>query len=354
MLRKKIVPFLILLLLFSSISSLQVLRQVHADEEFVKESMPDFGQHCSKWCWVAALANSLYWYKHTGGYPNLYPDSWDTENISEPGCPTPAGGYRRLLKEIADAAGKEYCQSIGQTEYLNGIQRLLDDLNSRGQEYCYDLNSQGQEYCFYRRLVLHVIESPEFDPLTIFGPEGPYEPPEIQPLDPLIQIWYRHPTFDDYARELKRSQDVILCLGDGDPTTMDHVVTGVSYRINQTTGHRFIKVADPWTHKSGHDDIDPGKDAPDHNNNPSHDKDPYEEYNVTSTDPLVINHTNSKLRMVLKLILISPEEPVGGVVFAADKISLLAPYASLLMAAVAITIVVGVKKRWLRTSGEGQ
>jgi hypothetical protein len=29
---------------------------------YTKVSMPDFGQHSAGWCWVAAAANSFWWY----------------------------------------------------------------------------------------------------------------------------------------------------------------------------------------------------------------------------------------------------------------------------------------------------
>ena len=148
-------------------------------ESYTKECMPDFGQHSDDWCWVAALANSLYWYKHTGGYPDLYPDAWDTDIVPVAGCPNPAGGYRKLFQEIAIAAGVPFSDPIMQGPYLNAIQMLLDDFNAQLR----------QEHNVV--LALHVIESPDFDPLSIAGPSGTYAtlPDSINPdtLNPLIR-----------------------------------------------------------------------------------------------------------------------------------------------------------------------
>lgn len=306
--------------------------------KYVKESVPDFGQHSTNWCWVAALANSLYWFKHFGGYPNLYPDAWDNQIIPEPGCPNPAGGYRRLLDEIAKAAGKKFSECVGQNEYLNAIQKLLDSFDYS--------NSSGM-------LVLHVVEGPGFDDLTIVGPGGPYETPSVPPVASLVKVTIRNPTFKDYKDQLKRCQDVLLWLGDGNPNTIDHIVTGVSY--DDTPGAEKIDVADPWTHNAGHDD--PGPGAPDHNNSPDHSQNPYEEYPVINKNPLTIDYPGDTKDSVLKLIFISPPEKrcVGGdmqlfrsIGVPSDKLPPLIPWislASLMIVTVASVAYIKHRKR---------
>jgi hypothetical protein len=99
---------------------------------------------------------------------------------------------------------------------------------------------------------------------------------------------------------------VLLWLGDGNPNTIDHVVTGAYYRINHGTGQRWIGIADPWTHHANHDEGDPG--GPDHNNAPVH---TYEEFLVLNLQPLIIDYPNGNLQMVMKLIFISPGPPSG-------------------------------------------
>ena len=325
---------LILLSLFTSFITVQPsIASFIEEESFVKECMPDFGQHSGGWCWVASLANSLYWYKHTGGYPNLYPDDWDTTPIPEPG--NPACSYRKLLDEIAKAGNRTYCQGIFNTDYLNTIQELLNGFNYSPS---------------YKKLTLHVIEMPGFYPLTVVGPVPTSPGPHIETLDPLVKVSIRDPTFDDYKRELKRCQDVLLWLGDGSSTTPDHVVTGVSFKINLTG--MYIDIADPWTHGPGHDDQGPG--GPDHNNSTSHDLNPYEEYKVLSPSPLTIEYPNPTLRIVMKLIFISPEEkPVGGTIlspadFGSSKnLGWSVPFILLAVLVVMIGIV-GMEKLWLR------
>jgi hypothetical protein len=45
---------------------------------FKKVCMPDLGQHCENWCWVAAAANSIYWWSQNG-YPELIDDPADPQ-----------------------------------------------------------------------------------------------------------------------------------------------------------------------------------------------------------------------------------------------------------------------------------
>jgi hypothetical protein len=42
-------------------------------EQYQKYSMPDFGQHSSGWCWVAAAKNSFWWFSENG-FPQLEDD----------------------------------------------------------------------------------------------------------------------------------------------------------------------------------------------------------------------------------------------------------------------------------------
>lgn len=71
-----LIPVVVLLLSIVSLSPISVSAQ-EPPEEFIKECMPDFGQHSSCWCWVGAAANSFYWWKYSGGKTDLYPCTWD-------------------------------------------------------------------------------------------------------------------------------------------------------------------------------------------------------------------------------------------------------------------------------------
>lgn len=72
-----LIPIAVFLVGIVSLSSVPLNAQEEPPEEFIKECMPDFGQHSSCWCWVAAAANSFYWWKYSGGKTDLYPCTWD-------------------------------------------------------------------------------------------------------------------------------------------------------------------------------------------------------------------------------------------------------------------------------------
>ena len=90
------------------------------------------------------------------------------------------------------------------------------------------------------------------------GPEGPPPPPYNPPIDELVRVEERHPTFEDYRREIFRSQDVLIWLwppGGG----FGHIVTGVGWRKDPATGKWQVCISDPWN---------PGV-GPDNNNDPT-------------------------------------------------------------------------------------
>src|SRR3990172_6642164 len=74
-------------------------------DEFIKFSMPDFGQHSQNWCWAAALANSVYWYAKQRGYTQLLDDPAIPGPDQDLGNIDPVTGRPKLLNEIARVAG---------------------------------------------------------------------------------------------------------------------------------------------------------------------------------------------------------------------------------------------------------
>jgi len=236
---------------------------------FEKECMPDLGQHCRNWCWCAAAANSIYWYSQNG-YPELLDapenpglDNWYVENIiPEPGCPSPEGGYRRLLQEIALDCGHVYCEGILDNEYFYGLQKFIND--------------QGAP------LIVHEIVDPA---LSSIPPPGP-------------NVEYRLPTLIDYQRELENCQDVLLWLNYRHTYPVyedtDHVVTGVGFWDNS-----WIVVSDPWT-----------TGAPDHNN--VFENKIYDNLQVLSAPdaPLLVRYAGIDNIKVSKMVYISPAEVV--------------------------------------------
>jgi len=270
------------LLVTSVIASLSIATLTHtslpasAQEEtyFIKECMPDLGQHCVNWCWAAAAANSIYWWSQHG-YPELIDDPIDpvfpdnryiTDPLIQPPIPPyppcPSGGYYRLLDEIAWDCGHVFCEGVLDNEYFYGLQRFIDE--------------QGA------LLVVHEIVDPE----NVWAPP----PPDG------IRVIYRPPTLEDYQRELERCQDVLLWLNFRHYELYedtDHVVTGVGFSYDNT----WILVSDPWT---------PG--APDHNN--LLDLKLYDNLPVINNDPLWVIYAGVPVQ-VSKMVYISPIEECG-------------------------------------------
>ena len=256
---------------------------------FEKCCMPDLGQHCQNWCWVAAAANSMYWWSQHG-YPELiddpenvvFPDNnYITQMIPHPPPPAaPPCFVYRLLHEIATdclypgwpeseiTIENTYCNPILDAQYFFGLQEFIDE--------------QGA------KLIVHEI----VDNNVVWMP-----PPQMDNI-----VIYRPPTLEDYQRELERCQDVLLWLNfrhEYPYEDTDHVVTGVGFSYDNT----WIMVSDPWT---------PG--APDHGNDLHHENDPYDNLQVISTpdEPLWVIYAGMPVQ-VSKLIFISPFEPECGV-----------------------------------------
>jgi len=241
---------------------------------FEKECMPDLGQHSDNWCWVAAAANSFWWYAQHG-YPELIDDPavpgldnlYVTTIIPEPGCPSPEGGYRRLLLEIAKDCGRGFCEPVSDNEYFYGLKKFIAD--------------QGA------KLYVHEI----IDPTYML--EYPLTPPNPPTWEPGVE--WRSPTFKDYQRELLRCQDVLLVLDL--PGPLNHVVTGVAFFDDPTvTGEEWILISDPWT-----------TGAPDHNNIKENKR--YDNCRVWSTGPPYFEiQYNGTSAVVRKMIYVSPKD----------------------------------------------
>jgi len=191
---------------------------------FIKENVPDLGQHCENWCWAAAAANSIWWYANHG-YPQLIDNLENAESDNEwidqwYTCPV-CGQYRKLLAVIASHClglppENTWCRSITDNQYFYGLREFI-------QEQGAPLNVQ------------EIVDPAHFPPENI--------PPQSE------NVVYAQPTFDNYREQLLRCQDVLLWL-DLDYEPIDHVVTGVSLFENQ-----WIEVSDPWS-----------TGMPDHNN----------------------------------------------------------------------------------------
>jgi len=282
-----------------------IVSKLPTPEEYIKENMPDLGQHSVNWCWVGAAANSIKWYAHHG-YPELLDDPSDSVlddnylqilpwNCLPWGCPAPEGGFLRLLHEIAIdglypgvpeneiTPENTFCKPITNDAYFYGLQEFIDE--------------QGAS------LRVHEIVDNNY-----FGGVG------IPPEDG-ENVIYAAPTFDNYKRELERCQDVLLQLAVRNFSNenytleqLDHIVTGVSF-YDAGPGAQSIQVADPWTA------FPVPRPGPDHNN--LENRYTYETLRVVSEDPFVVEYTVEVLGgtmvvqvPVVKLIYISPVIPV--------------------------------------------
>jgi len=248
---------------------------------YLKRCMPDLGQHSENWCWVAALANSLYWYS-THGYPNLVPLAWteidpDSTNPNMNGitgakwfCPC-GNGYMTLLKEIAKAT-PDNTDNDGDGELnedpVDGIDNDLDGLTDEDpphKVFCQPANNEEYEEMLDKYLKTH---------------------------EPSLEWKVIHsPSLDDCVTQLSRCEDVILVLDTG--VTL-HDVTLVGYNLKKNPPEIYI--SDPWT---------PG--SPDHNNNPTCCWLRYDRCQVINSAPLTINYSGIATP-VHKMYYISPKE----------------------------------------------
>lgn len=215
--------------------------QPEAAEVVDLEWMPDFGQHSGNWCWVAAAANCFYWLKHYGGYPQLYPESWDeidpdSLNSSDEDWYCPCGhGYSRLFKEVCLDGDAEHEKRL-----VFCSRFFLDDWDDK-----------------------HVWEY-DSTLMKFLTDQGCW--------DVLRVSTYSHPTFWNYKDEIDAHSGVIILYQWGGPNDI-HLVTGVSYNTDKDP--RELEVSDPGTPLSGDGDVS-------HNNDPS--LQTYETWTVTSED----------------------------------------------------------------------
>lgn len=280
--------------------------------KYLKECLPDFGQHSSGWCWVAALANSLWWYSQNG-FPELVPKLWkqiapesldpspdniDNDNdrkidedpydgidndgdgrIDEDGnywyCPC-GEGYRRLMLEIAKLTPNLFTDrdrdgQIGEDQ-IDGKDNDGDgrvDEDPPHKVFCEDVTNEEYESTFGKLIDNGIYR-------------GVLE----------WKVKKYNPTFDDYKKQLSKSEDVILILNLTEIYHAEtyHAVTGASFTITPTK--KTIDISDPWT---------PG--GPDHNNDPKLKR--YDTYEVVNENPLTIRF-NGGLATVEKMYYISP------------------------------------------------
>jgi hypothetical protein len=231
---------------------------------FEKYCMPDLGQHSANWCWVAAAANSIYWYSQHG-YPQLiddplFPPGNQLYLTLVPAPPPDTDNIYRLFNEIASDCGLGWNQGILDNNYFYGLQKFMND--------------QGAP------LIVHEI----VDPTQVSSP-----PPLSE------NVIYRPPTLMDYEMNLENCQDVLLWLNfrhhenSQNYEDTDHVVTGVAFNDNT-----WILVSDPWTTGS-----------PDHNDN--FDNKLYDNLKVLSAPdaPLVVMYAGLPEKLS-KIVFISP------------------------------------------------
>jgi hypothetical protein len=320
---------------------------------YTKDSVPDFGQHSTGWCWVGAAANSFWWYAYHG-YPSLLgggsaPYPWEaTDPLSrQVGSICQGGGAGTSLYDANDLP-QGYLGPLpipGYRQVMSKIaQTTFMDANQDGQRqpatennYCYSQGVEEWDYLvglgtyvnsYGSGLKVHDIIDPARcipDPWGKYGmkPDDRLNPPAFNALNPCgldgvpnAEFAFDQapgpPTFLDYQTELSGGQDVLLWMESTYPETA-HVVTGVGYNTSPAPG--TITISDPWTHSAcpDHDDCWPLKarldgQMPDHNNDPTHDTvpAPYNVCNVTSPGaPFTIN-CGGTIWTVVDLIFVSP------------------------------------------------
>ncbi len=337
-------------------------------QTFWKVSVPDLGQHSTGWCWVAAAANSLWWYAENGGQSGFLGGAklpWKTIDAAStnPASACGAGGtwfdsrdgpdgsavlgYPTVLKKIAEKTFKDanqngvkdpgennYCFSEGveKWDYLIG---LRDFVNTYGYMSVHDIIDPAKCGIGTGFIVNRTV--PTMNSRNPCGP-GPLPGSGVPGVNQVLLP----PTFMDYMTELSASQDVLLWMepAPGYPTPETaHVVTGVAYDNTPGVGAfglGTLTISDPWTHATNpplppvaaasHNDGLPGpwQGKPDHDTSGNHmalpATDPYNLCDVKQFAPLQIQCYAEDLPVtphvwnVVDMIFVSPPTPsVGGI-----------------------------------------
>jgi hypothetical protein len=302
---------------------------------YTKVSMPDLGQHSTGWCWVAAAANSFWWYADNVpgqqgllgsidkpwkaidaastnpgslcGVGGTWYDSRDAPVQPPPAPPSDGSmvaGYPTVLKKIAEttfrdanqdgikqAGEQNYCYSEG-VEKWNYLIGLRDYVNNYGSSLVVHDIIDGLRCGKNTGLIVNRT-TPTMNSLDPCGKTGPPYVPGVPGVTQVVKVG--GPTFSDYQTELSRSQDVLLWM-EIHETGLEtaHVVTGVGYDANVGAGHfgmGTVTISDPWTHTTNaafvpppppnhpsnpsawHNDflLPPWQSKPDHNTLPNHD-----------------------------------------------------------------------------------
>ena len=343
-----------------------------------KVSMPDLGQHSMGWCWVAAAADSFWWYADNvpaqvgllggagkpwkaidaaskapgGACGTIAPQrTWlDSRDGPPPGGDGAAiAGYPTVLKKIAEKTFYDANQ--------DGIQQLGVEDN-----YCFSEGVEKWDYLVGLRdyvasygsgLKVHdIIEPARCGIGTGYLPIRPQNPMIKNQRDPCLPLTgvdqaVRPVTFTDYMTELSDGQDVLLWMeGQQYPIETAHVVTGVGYdkTLPGAFGNGTLTISDPWTHTTNppippqpsvsHTDVLPPlwQPKPDHDTSGAHaalpSTDPYNRCDIFSVaNPFQIQcydeDTGAALRWnVVDLIFVSPiVTAVGGVAELPDAAS---------------------------------
>ena len=340
-------------------------------QTYWKVSMPDLGQHSTGWCWVAAAADSFWWYADNvsgqegllGGIAKPWKaiDPASTTPGSACGTVPPAGtwyddrdgppapndgsavlGYPTVLKKIAettfmdvnqngtkDAGEDNYCYSEGveKWDYLIGLRDYVNNYST--DLVVHDIIDPtkcgvGTGYIVNRTV-------PTMNSRDPCGPGGSGVPGVNQVVQP------GGPTFTDYMTELSAGQDVLLWMepAPGYPTPETaHVVTSVGYDNTPGVGAfalGTVTISDPWTHttnpplppvaSASHNDglPPPWQGKPDHDTSGAHSAlpgtDPYNQCDVKQIAPLQIQcysedpPVTPHVWNVVDMIFVSPREP---------------------------------------------
>ena len=338
---------------------------------YTKVSMPDLGQHSTGWCWVAAAANSFWWYADyvpgQAGLLGSIDKPWKAIDAASTNAASlcGAGGTWLDSRDVGDGAlipgYATVLKKIAETTFKDSV--IQDGIKQAGeQNYCYSEGVEKWDYLiglrdyvnnYGSRLVVHDI----IDPAKCLLPAGPWgykvdrTAPHMNSRNPcgpgnggvpgVTQVMLP-PTFMDYMTELSRSQDVLLWM-EPDPFTSApetaHVVTGVGYDNTPGAGlgQGTITISDPWSHTtnppvppvpsaSHTDGLLPGpwQPKPDHNTSPDHgvypaSTDPYNLCDVIQQAPLKIQcyyddepPITPQKWSVVDLIFVSPAQGVGG------------------------------------------